>query len=632
MMRRSLWSWGKLFVIALLCILIWPYIQGSGREAGNDVRYLIGVSQPNLSEPWRVVMNDEIRKEVERRGDVRVIFTDAAQSSSQQADDVKNLLEYGIDLLIVSLDDPVALTPTISEAYRKIPVIVMGRGVTGYDYTLYIGTDNEMIGKKAGEFALETLGPAGGSMIEVEGLKGSPSVEERSKGFREALAESSNIEITATFNADWQRDKAEDLLSEWFAANRGVDLVFAHNEAMALGAYRAAHHAGLENIDIIGIDGVNSENGSFKLISENRLTGTFTSPTGGKEAVNYAIDILNKEKGIPKKVILRSQKITAQTELSVKNSNPAKDRSDLEKRETKKQDEGKSIVLGFAQVGTESSWRLANTKSVIAAAKEAGIELLYDNAEQSQEKQIDIIRRFIKQKVDVIAFSPKTETGWEDVLQEAKEAGIPVILSDREVNVSDDTLWTAYIGSDMIDEGRRAARWLAGELTGQKRYHIVELQGTEKSAPAVGRKKGFEEVIRQHENFEILESYSGDYTFEDGKEMMESALQKHGSLFDVVYSHNDDMALGAIQAIEEYGLHPGKDMVIISIDATRPAFQAMVTGKLNMAVECNPLLGPQLMKAVRDLMEGKELPMKIITSEGVFSQETAKRELQNREF
>lgn len=627
-MMRFLRSFALVVGVVLLSIGIWSITAGNRGDNANEVQYLIGVSQPNLSEPWRVVMNEEILDEVERRDDMRVIFMDARQSSSQQEKDVKNLLEYGVDLLIVSLDDPVALTPAISEAYSKIPVIVMGRGVTGYDYTLYIGTDNEMIGKKAGEFALETLGPNEATIVEVQGIAGAPSVEERSEGFHEAIKEAEHVQIIKTFNADWQRDKAEDMLTAWLESHRDVDLVFAHNEAMALGAYRAAQNLGLKQLNIIGIDGVNSENGSYHLISDNQLTGTFTSPTGGKEAVNYALDILNKEKGIPKKVILRSQKITSQSRQAPIVDSTVQHVPLPEPLTSNK----KPIVLGFAQVGTESSWRLANTKSVIQAAEEAGIELLFDNAEQSQELQKEIIRGFIEQNVDVIAFSPKTETGWEDVLQEAKEAGIPVILSDREVNVKDDTLWTAYIGSDMIDEGRRAANWLVANMTDKEHYEIVELQGTEKSAPAVGRNRGFHEVMDQYEQFHMLHSYFGDYTLESGKLLMKEALEQYGEQINIVYSHNDDMAIGAIQAIEEYGLVPGKDIILTSIDATQIAFQAMAAGKLNMAVECNPLLGPQLMKAVRDLTDGKELPMKIITAEGIFPMETAKRELRNREF
>jgi len=590
----------------------------------SGYNYLIGVSQPNLSEPWRVAMNEEIQEEVSRHADMRVIFTDAAQSSDQQAKDVKKLVGYGVDLLIISLDDPVALTQTVSSVYENIPVIVLGRGVTGYDYTLYVGTDDEMIGRKAGEFAMETLGSSGGEIIEMQGLAGSPTVEERSKGFREAI-QNSELRIVQTMNADWQRDRAEDLLTDWLRDHPEVNLIFAHNEAMALGAYRAVQKLEMNDVNIIGIDGVNSENGSLQLVSENKLTGTFTSPPGGKEAIRYAIDILNKEKGIPKKVILRSQKITNQEgRQTLPSLTPSPDPSP---------DSANSpIVVGFAQVGTESGWRIANTKSVINAAKEAGVELLYENAEQSQDKQIELIRQFIKKKVDVIAFSPKTETGWEEVLSEAKEAGIPVILSDREVNVSDDTLWTAYIGSDFREEGRRAARWLMQEAEEGRSYQVVELQGTAHSAPAVGRMQGFKEVIQTDQDFALLESLQGDFTKKKGKELMAAALKRHGSKINVVYSHNDDMALGAVEAIEDFGLRPGKDIMIISVDATKSALKALTIGKLNFAVECNALLGPQLMKAVKDLSEGKELPMKIITAEGVFTQESAKMALASREY
>lgn len=613
-----------LLIAILMLIFLRELVPAKVSEQGDQVKYLIGVSQPNLSDPWQIVMNDEISQEMKNHTDMKVIFTDAATSSQQQVADVEKLIGYGVDLLIVSLDDPIALTATVSKVYGKIPVIVLGRGVTGYDYTLYIGTDNEMIGRKAGEFALESLGLKGGNIVEVQGLKGSPSVVERSAGFREAIASQPNIQIIQSINADWQRDKAEDLLANVFQIKPKINLIFAHNEAMALGAARALKAANLPAVDIIGIDGVNSTNSSLKLVSENKWTGMFTSPTGGTEALQYAIDILNKEKGIPKKVILRSQKITVD-----KQGNQEKPEMSYKKRI----DSNRKIVLGFAQVGTESSWRIANTKSVISAASEAGIDLIYENAEQSQEKQIEFIRRFIKMKVDVIVFSPKTETGWEEVLQEARAAGIPVILSDREVKVADDTMWTSYMGSDFIEEGRRAARWLVNETKDEKQtYNIVEIQGTEKSAPAIGRKKGFDEGIKDNNRFKMLASLNGDFTFKKGKELMQEALSEYGKNIQVVYSHNDDMALGAIEAIEEFGLKPGKDIIIISVDATILAFKAMSIGKLNFAVECNPLLGPQLMKAVKDLMEGKEPPMKILTSEGVFTQDVAKKEMPIREY
>ena len=294
----------------------------------------------------------------------------------------------------------------------------------------------------------------------------------------------------------------------------------------------------------------------------------------------------------------------------------------------------KKIVLGFAQVGAESEWRTANTESIKQAAKDAGIELKFSDAQQKQENQIRAIRSFIAQKVDVIAFSPVVESGWETVLREAKLARIPVILSDRAVDVQDTSLWVSFMGSDFVEEGRRAGRWLVEYLDkkGVKGpVNIVELQGTVGSAPAIDRKKGFEEILQSHPNLTISRSQTGDFTRAKGKEVMEAFL-KSDKKINVLFAHNDDMAIGAIQAIEEAGLKPGKDITIVSIDGVKGAFEAMMAGKLNCSVECSPLLGPQLMSAVKDLLGGKTLPKRIVTKEGVYPAEAAAAAFPSRQY
>ncbi len=293
----------------------------------------------------------------------------------------------------------------------------------------------------------------------------------------------------------------------------------------------------------------------------------------------------------------------------------------------------KKIVLGFSQVGAESEWRTANTESIKSAAKEAGIELKFSDAQQKQENQIKAIRSFIAQKVDVIAFSPVVESGWETVLQEAKAAKIPVLLTDRSVNVKDDSLYVSFMGSDFTEEGRKAGRWLLDKMKGTTGdVNIVELQGTVGSAPAIDRKKGFEEIIKADPRFKIIRSQTGDFTRAKGKEVMEAFLKAEGKKINVLYAHNDDMAIGAIQAIEEAGMKPAKDITIISIDAVKGAFEAMMAGKLNVSVECSPLLGPQLMSAVKDLKAGKTLPKRIVTEEGIFPMEVAAKEFPKRKY
>jgi ABC-type sugar transport system substrate-binding protein len=292
-----------------------------------------------------------------------------------------------------------------------------------------------------------------------------------------------------------------------------------------------------------------------------------------------------------------------------------------------------AIVLGFSQIGAESEWRTANTNSVTQAAAEAGIELKFSDAQQKQENQIKALRTFIAQRVDVISFSPVVETGWETVLQEAKSAGIPVILTDRAVEVSDESLYLSLIGSDFVEEGRRAGRWLleaTADRTGD--INIVELQGTVGSAPANDRKRGFQEVIDADPRYRITRSQTGDFTRAKGKEVMEAFLKAEGKNIHVLYAHNDDMAIGAIQAIEEAGLAPGRDILIVSIDAVKGAFDAMIAGKLNASIECNPLLGPQLMAAVKDVVAGKAIPRRIVTEETVFTQANAREALPSRQY
>ncbi|HYP70095.1 MAG TPA: ABC transporter substrate-binding protein [Variovorax sp.] len=293
----------------------------------------------------------------------------------------------------------------------------------------------------------------------------------------------------------------------------------------------------------------------------------------------------------------------------------------------------KKIVLGFAQVGAESEWRTANTESIKASAAEAGIDLKFSDGQQKQENQIKAIRSYIAQKVDVIAFSPVVETGWDTVLVEAKAAKIPVVLTDRSVKVKDDSLYVTFMGSDFTEEGRKAGRWLVEKMKGNPGpVNIVELQGTVGSAPAIDRKKGFEEIIKADPKFKIIRSQTGDFTRAKGKEVMEAFLKAEGKKINVLYAHNDDMAIGAIQAIEEAGMKPAKDITIISIDAVKGAFEAMMAGKLNVSVECSPLLGPQLMSAVKDIVAGKPVPKRIITEEGIFPMEVAAAEFPKRKY
>jgi len=286
------------------------------------------------------------------------------------------------------------------------------------------------------------------------------------------------------------------------------------------------------------------------------------------------------------------------------------------------------LILGFSQIGSESAWRTRNTESIFEAAAENDIQILFDDAQQKQENQLKAIRSFIVYQVDVIAFVPIVEDGWDNVLKEAKEAGIPVILVDRKIN-ADPSLYAGFLGENSLDEGRRAAQFLinkcrnrAGPVT------IYEMSGTENSSVVRDRAIGFREIISTNPKFQIIHSEDGDFLRSRGKEIAENLITKSrrkdglffdGQKIDAVYSHNDSMTLGMLDTIEQYNVNT-RDTIIISVDAEQKSIDALKAGKLNCVVECNPNLGPMLMELVKQIASGNEIPRITYNHETVFTE------------
>lgn len=296
----------------------------------------------------------------------------------------------------------------------------------------------------------------------------------------------------------------------------------------------------------------------------------------------------------------------------------------------------KKIVVGLSQIGSESEWRNANTISMQHSFNEdPDVILIYSDAQQKQENQIKALRSFIVRKVDVILFAAIVETGYGPVLQEAAKAKIPVLLFDRDVAKADRQYRLTIMGSDFVKEGEKAAIWLGGYLKKMgrdgKSINIVQLEGTTGTASAIDRASGFANGMKAYPYWKVTRTQTGNFTVDGGKQVMEAFL-KADKTIQVVYAHNDSMALGAIQAIKEAGLKPGKDIIVIGVDAVKGAFEAMVAGEMNASIECNPLLGPQALQAVKDLMDGKTIPARIWTREGVFDQTNAAAALQTRQY
>lgn len=273
------------------------------------------------------------------------------------------------------------------------------------------------------------------------------------------------------------------------------------------------------------------------------------------------------------------------------------------------QPEDNLIIIGLSQIGAESDWRVANSESMKGVfTEENGYRLLFDDARQIQENQIMAIRKFIQQQVDYIVLMPLSETGWDSVLQEARDAGIPVILVDRMVDVEDESLYTAHVGSDFYRQGERAAEWMEEKYGDcEETVEIVHIQGTPGSTAQIGRTAALEAAVAAHANWTVLTRLDGDFTQAKAHEVMRRYLEEmpRGTDIDIVYCENDNEAFGVIEALEAYGYSCGEDVDVICFDATRRGLALCMEGKISLAVECNPLLGPLAEEIVRMLEAGK---------------------------
>ena len=281
------------------------------------------------------------------------------------------------------------------------------------------------------------------------------------------------------------------------------------------------------------------------------------------------------------------------------------------------------LLLGFSQLGSESSYRIGNTKDIEEQAAARGISLMMKNANQKQENQIADIRSLIAYRVDVIAFSPIVEEGWDTVLTEARNAGIPVILVDRTIQTKDESLYAGRIGSDFYREGVMAAEYLIrkAEQMEKDRINIVEIRGTENSTPMKQRQQGFMDTISGDSRMHVLDSMDGDFLRSRGAECMRELLNTYGDQIDAVFSHNDEMTIGALPEIEKAGFVPGKDILLISIDGGQDAIDILKEGRINCIVECTPKLGSILMETAMKLKKGEPVERLIHPEEQVFTDE-----------
>lgn len=289
----------------------------------------------------------------------------------------------------------------------------------------------------------------------------------------------------------------------------------------------------------------------------------------------------------------------------------------------------KQIKVGFSQLGADSDFRRAETASIQAEAKKRGIDLKFADAQGKQQNQLQEIRSFIAQKVDVILVAPIVESGWDAVFKEAKDAHIPVVLIDHMANVSDDSLYECFVGADLVEEGRRAGKKLAELMGGKGNVAVVE--GKPGSTPAIDREKGFEDALKASPDIKITFHQTAEWDRVKGKEVMEACLKADKNI-QGMFAHNDDMGLGALQAIKEAGLKPGVDIKIVSCDAIKQCLEAIAKGESNATIECNPLLGPTIFDTVEKLVQHQKVERKIIAPDAEFDKSNAEKSLPDRQY
>lgn len=284
----------------------------------------------------------------------------------------------------------------------------------------------------------------------------------------------------------------------------------------------------------------------------------------------------------------------------------------------------KKMRVGFSQTETDGPWRIAETNSMQDEAKKRGYELVFTNARGDTATQVSNLEDLIAQRVDAIFLAPRESKGFEGPLQAAKQAGIPIFLIDRElegVKAGDD--YVTFIGSNFIEEGKRAGEWLAKQSAGKA--GIVELLGTAGSSVANDRHQGFADAIKAHPDMKIITAQDGNFTRAQGQKVMESLIQAHGKSITAVYTHNDEMALGAIQALKSANMNPGKDVLVVSVDGQKSALEAIIKGEMNATVECNPRFGPVAFDTLEKFKRKESIPAKIINQDRFFDSANAQQ-------
>ncbi len=602
------------FILAVILMIL--NITGCGSVRNTTVVHLVGVSLANLTDEWRIVLKNELSEEAALYPGLKLVFTDAGGDVQKQKEDMRKLMDYGAELLIVSPVDVEKLMTEVETIYHEdMPILLLDRAVKGFDYTCFFGVDDKLLVKQEIDAVAALTDSKDGKKIKVLNVVIDNFTGRQRSELLQAAAPD-NMEIDRVVISRGTKDETEDVIAYRKDRLEGIDLILTQNDYMAYGASLAAERLNKKDIKIMGVDGFSGKGGGLEMVKQGLIDATIICPTGASQALSYAVSYLEGERSGAKQIITRNSVVTS--ENIDEYYSPAETH------------ERKITSVGYVQIAENTGFRRANTESFSEAAIEYNVDLELREC-SSIEEQLRAFNDFLDDGKDAIIVSPFVEDGWDDAFARARDMDIPVILSDRAVSCSEE-LYTSFVGSDFVEEGVRCMRWIEEHMQDLDHVRILELEGTRGASPAIDRGNGFRSLMEDPDRYEIIASINGNFSRDEGYRATRDYLAKNGADFDVIFSHNDDMMLGASTALKEYGLIPGEDIKLLSIDGTQEALNGILSGEVNFVAECTPLLGPNVMRTLKQIQEGKPAPLRVISSEETFDMDTPDTNFRSRKY
>jgi len=604
--RIELIVYGLIYL--LLIIVTFGYIVKDNREEGNAVHFLIGIAHADLSESWQLSLNEEIEEKIKEYKDVQIIVTNANGSTYKQMKDIETLMSYGIDLLIINPNDLTIMRREVKSANEKIPVIVLNTKLVGNDYTMFIGPDYNSIGMKAGMRSKLLLQDESGIVLKIKSDFSIPTADSLYQGFDDSVEDINNTILNINYADDWRTEDLETLIGDYNVLN-DVDLILTHNNELALATYEKILEASNEMgnaIDFIGLGPSNTRNTGIDNVKEGKLNTTYTWQLGGKEAIEYGIEILKGENNIPQNLILRNYEITRD------NVNEY-----LNRQKNVPTESDKKIKIGYIQSSMTNQWQSEETQSILEEALKKDIPIILNGltpnktASENHDEQIMLFNKLIDEEIEIIILSPILKDGWEKALKRAKESNIPVIILDNPLHVSDD-VWSTYIGYNSEDEGNMAAKWIIDNLyTADADIKISELMIDDSSYSTEKRSEIFNLMIAGYSRIGI-EKFEIKDDSKDVKELIEKIVEDHGEETKILFAHDESIVLEALEVLKKYDKKHSGEIVIIGIGGPEKLQNALAEGEITCIIERDPKLGPLLFRYVNNIIEQKELPEYVI--------------------